>query len=217
MRVRKLDLLMTLSCAIFCCGWAAESALAQCGYATMPFKWRLTENGTTESGIMLFTNVLYTGPPSCDCTEMHRDPDGNAYTHAHLPHGFDFLDGSTTVTVEMSDWAWDADAYFVMQSKISGSTFALNCFAYAAGAPEVIFHSGWEQWTDPSTECGDTEAVKNFCILEHEHAVLITFTDFVQFCPCRILGTCEKMASSGVYEGSWGPLGIVGDHYRKRK
>jgi len=130
--------------------FAITSVALNCAYAAdsgtiMPARYRLTEDGEDIGPLfVLFPDTFWT-PTGSYCSEDHRDPDGDRYEHSHLPHGFPFDHDGTTVTAQMSDWAWDA--YYAGQTRISNSTFSKNCFAYAEGAPTVMFAPGWFDFT----------------------------------------------------------------------
>jgi hypothetical protein len=169
-----------------------------------------------------FRNVYYDPDKTVYCTENHRDPDGKKYGHAHLPHFFPFnvrLGGeAVAVTVQKSDWAWDA--HYAGYTKVSGSTFALNCFAYAVSAPTVMFLPGWEAFTAPSSLAEETAKTRSYGNQGHVVKILIIQDRGEGQNPRYIVtSTIEKNASGGVYRKNWDPpngaatFGVV----RKRK
>lgn len=188
---------------IICLGmsqWTAEAVNCE-----MPFKYRNSQNGQTIEGTETFVDVGYLTTGTY-CAANHRDPDGSKYNHAHLPHHFTFTPpgGSDQVTAEKSDWAWDAD--YTSYTRASGSTFSKNCFAHAAGSPEVMFHDGWTQFTAPSSKCENTSKGKSYGDAGHVVAITGIYT-FPEASSCVISSTSEKNASSGVYTHGWLPIG----------
>lgn len=180
-----------------------DSALAQAGWTFMPVKYRETENGDTIDTDCRFDDSFYHPTEGDYCEEDHRDPDGSKYEHSHLPHGFGFWHGQRQnwVTEEMSDWAWDAE--YTSYTQESGSTFSLNCFAYAEDAPTVMFYEGWDDFTD---SCSLQYATS---YAESGHAVKIEDVYYHPlYCKYVISYTEEKNASGGVYSHGWLPLGI---------
>ncbi|MHC4344997.1 MAG: hypothetical protein ACYSUP_09965 [Planctomycetota bacterium] len=178
----------------------------------MPARYRLTQDGDTIGPFLEeFPNTGWT-PGGAYCSDDHRDPDGERYEHSHLPHGFPFTHNGNTVTVQKSDWAWDP--YYPNQTRISNSTFSMNCYAYAEDAPTVMFCDGWVAFTigtslPSGTSLGTTG-----------HARKIEAVYYKSCAYWVISQTAEKNASSGVYRGGWLPLGMLPlpyEYLRKHK
>jgi len=182
------------------------------GEIQMPFRYRTSENGTTNERLRIFRNAAIFDPGLLPtyCCEDHRDPDGNRYQHAHLPHGFPFYHAgdNVEVTVQMSDWAWNYD--YANQSRQSGSTFSKNCFAYACDAPTVIFYQAWyNNFTLPSSLGEITSSIRSYG--DEGHVIRITDIDNIgtEGNPEYVVSSSsEKNASGGVYAGAWLPLGM---------
>lgn len=189
--------------SIVCCLGMVQ--LAAAADATMPFKYRNTVNGVTIDGSEAFIGVAYL-TTGAYCAANHRDPDGNKYVHAHLPDHFPFVPSGSTdnVTAQKSDWAWDA--YYSSYTRVSGSTFSKNCFAYVAGSPTVMFYDGWTQFTTNSSQCEITTKPKSYGDSGHIIAITAIYTEFD---PCVISESYEKNASGGVYSHEWLPEGQV--------
>jgi len=182
-----------------------NSARGAAGDTIMPAKYRLTKDGATIGPVWrLFKNSFYHPTIGTYCADDHRDPDGNRYEHSHLPHGFPFSDGGTTVTVQMSDWAWDA--YYGSSSRLSNSTFAKNCFAYAEDAPTVMFEPGWLAFTNPSSLKYATSYGTASHVIRIE-AVVFKDWGTIYYCEWVISETTEKNGSSGVYQEFYLPVG----------
>ncbi len=207
MRTASRPDLLRPSCVLLFVTIAGQAAVVEAaGGVTMPFRYRNTQAGATIQGEGTFQDVYYDGA-GLYCAANHRDPDGNKYGHAHLPHAFPFVAGGDTVTAGKSDWAWDA--HYVSYTRDSGSTFTLNCFAHAAGAPTVMFHDGWTAWTNASTQCEVTTKTKSYGDAGHVIKI-VSIYNFPEE-PCVISQTTEKNASGGVYSHGWLPVGINAD------
>jgi len=192
------------------------------GDTIMPFRWRTSPNGITMYGALRFVDTFYEGV----CPQHHEDPDGYPYPHSHLPHGFPFDGPGYEITAQMSDWAWDAADEYRNQERITGSTFALNCYAYAVNAPTVMFYDGWIAFTTP-TQYPEGEGLS---YKQHgvEHVVkvedfsgpaMMMSMNLYEFNPGEREGlaeTSEKIASSGVYHTYFGDLPPYAE-YRRRK
>jgi hypothetical protein len=140
---------------------------------------------------------------------MTPNPNAHTYPHSHLPHGFPLtvVIASTNVTVDeaMSDKAWN-NRYYTGDLVIAGgtyerkssSTFTKNCWAFAVGAPTVMFNEGWQQWTESAGSCDSgwlTRGIgEGHCIFLNGR-IKYESTDP----ECYIVLTKEKYASSGEY------------------
>lgn len=201
-------------------GWSSGRAWGQQGGVTMPFRYRNAQNGATIQGNAQIQNCFWDGTAACPAN--HKDPGNNNYPHAHLPGLFPFnVQNGDNVTTQKSDWAWDAD--YAGYTRVSGSTFELNCFGYASEAPTAMFKPGWETFTDASTQCENTNKTKSYG--DDNHCIKITATQAAakhaaggEVCTCTIKSTIEKNASGGVYSKDWGAAGIDADKsVRKHK
>ncbi len=187
-----------------------KAVFAETGYgvANMPFKYRLSQNGATISGVRQFWNVAYNESTPTYCCQNHRDPDGNKYCHAHLPHGFPFDCQGTTITQQMSDWAWDAE--YANQTRQSGSTFRHNCYSYSCDAPTVMFHEAWyNNFTLSSSLSEATTQIRSFG--DDDHVIRITgiYNKGTEQNPEYVVShSVEKNGSSGIYSGAWLPMGL---------
>jgi hypothetical protein len=176
------------------CAYAAD------GYTLMPVRYRLTEDGNTIFYERRFDDTAWT-PTGSYCTEDHRAPDNNRYEHSHLPHGFPFTHNGNTVTVQKSDWAWDA---YYSATRLSNSTFSKNCFAYAEGAPTVMFAAAW--WNNFTNSAYLPDGTSFGSV---GHAIKIEGV-YQNTCTSWVISlTSEKNASGGVYRSGWLPLGIL--------
>lgn len=197
----------------------AVFSLAGYGMATMPYKFKFAQSAyLILSGERDFEGVVYDVNLPTYCCEDHRDPDGNKYQHAHLPHGFPFESyphGNAIVTQQMSDWAWDSE--YEDKVRQSNSTFELNCYAHACDAPTVMFHNAWlGNFTLPVGPQDVGTAVISYG--DEDHVVRIT--EIVnhgtsQDPDFEIISTSEKNGSGGVYDGP--PVTGPEDNARKCK
>ncbi|MEY4387426.1 MAG: hypothetical protein RLY20_2709 [Verrucomicrobiota bacterium] len=207
--------LIQIVVALLCCTGITHSAVASIVNAFMPFRYEVVQGGKVFTGTYNFPGLGFT-PTGDYCPANHLDPDGNRYEHAHLPHNFPFSNNASgfwlTVWEQWSDWAWDD--YYSGYTRDSGSTFAKNCYAYATGAPQVLFSSGYSQFTSASSKCENTTKGKSYENNGHDH--VITFTVEFNEYSCDVKHTSEKNASGGVYSMDWGWYAIV-NAVRKNK
>lgn len=186
--------------------------LAQCTtlLAQMPAKYKLTQGSPTVGPFnVFFTNVVYT--PGCGtyCASNHLTPAPASaqYEHAHLPAHFPFPHGADLVYGTNSDMAWAVD--YASQTFVSGSTFAMNCYGYAAGTPTVTFVPGYTAFTDSSLQCSNTTKVKSFDNGSGSHVIVIDSIYQPETGDCLISTTREKNGSGPVYKGTWLPTGYA--------
>jgi hypothetical protein len=171
-------------------------------------------NDETVGGCYIFENAFYNAGSDPYCSENHRDPDGNKYSHAHTWEAFPFWDNEEYVTIDRSDMAWDrAKTDYV---RVSSSTFLVNCYSYATDAPTPLASDGWVAFTNPSSMAEVTTKKKSFPV-PADHCIVITATaQILEDSPILVTGTIEKCSSGGVYSKSW-PNGLNATNVRKKK
>jgi len=197
--------------AIFCCAFIGQPLIEADEYGVdwdLPYKFRVSENGTTYDGAFTFQECFYYYTE--ECSESHRDPDNNYYDHGHSWDPFDFQDKETEFWVGQQevDWAYNAN-FGKDHDEGLGATFLGNCYSYVTDAPTPITVTAWQQnWTVPCSLCEITEKKKSFYVAGG-HAILIYGTTdiYLDEPTCIITMTKEKEAASGVYTRSWFPLG----------
>lgn len=211
MRKQILQIAGVLAISL-CTGQVALADVLDVG---IPFKYQVVQGGATVSGTRVFIGLRFT-PQGQYCPANHRDPDGNKYDHAHLPHDFPFWDYSTgipiNVTEEKSDWAWDE--FYADYSRESGSTFAANCYTHCTGSPTVLSPDGYAQFTSGSSLCENTQKGKSYKTGDHVVSFAVEYTEWHSVCVLK--HTSEKNASSGVYSKDWEWKPVL-DPVRKRK
>lgn len=188
----------------------------------MPYKYRNSESGHTIEDERCFGSTLYHPTIGIYCPEDHRDPDGNRYPHAHLPHGFPFTRGylqfyptfewvEDEVTAQKSDWAWNAH-YGQAYTRHSSSTFTTNCFAFAVGASTAMGFDAWIAFTRSYASVDEVTTVAHT-----GHAIKVTMSpDWCNPGKHYVSYTVEKNASSGVYSNNnWGVFPI--QHFPHRR
>ena len=208
-QMKIIRLLLVVVFCIIATEWQARAGTID----VMPVKWLSSVDGEIKYLGRPFLDVSY-GPTGVYCNENHRDPGGNKYVHSHLPHGFPFTYPATgeSVTVSKADAGWGAD--YVGYTKASSATFAKNCFAHTVDSPTVIYHASWMAFTLSVDICGSGD--KSFG--DENHVVKAETHIPYEGSSCIVVGTSEKMASSGVYTHGWGPLGYsVSGAVRKKK
>jgi hypothetical protein len=206
MRTSSIALISTLG--LLAC--VAASSAAD-GYTTMAF--RCQYNGVDYGGDgfdKLFLDTFYAGACT-NTTHLTPNPGAHTYPHSHLPDtgfGFTWVIGTqnVTITAAMSDLAWD-DRYLTGDLRIvggtytkkSGSTFALNCWAFAVGAPTVMFNAGWLQWTDSVTDSCAAGSLSRGIGVGHCISICTT-AKYEGDSICYVTYTKEKYASGGQYD-----------------
>jgi hypothetical protein len=181
--------------AVACCIMLVVSKVK----GQIPF--RFVYQGTTYSDPRQVSNFP-TFSSTENCPSNHKDPGGANYEHCHPTYdfgGFTYLVGTdnVTITAAMSDLAWSNS--YVGYTYVSGSTFALNCYAYATGAPVPMGDgagSAWFQWTTPYTRCSGATKSTSYLISDKTHCVV--FEEYPEDC-WYIDGTFEKNASGPVW------------------
>ncbi len=163
-------------------------------------------------------DVRYSGAQRFHTVYLASDPvnfndvttsKGTEIDNSQTPHGFPFTtiryNVEIEVTAAMSDAYWDN--YFTGGTRISGSTFAKNCFGYSFGMPFYVptpqaVNAILADEFEAANYGEDTDPWSVF--VKAEPAV-----SAIDYCDNSYGGTCstcyctetrEKMASSGVYK-----------------
>ena len=157
--------------------------------------YQFVYNGTVYGNTPTFPNWT----AAQNCPSAHKDPSGNNYVHCHPSYDFGGLivnigGVNVTVTAAMSDAAWAL--VYAGYTKVSGSTFAINCYAYADGAPKPTDDSAWTQFTTPYNLCSGSSKTTSTLVNGNSHCVAFTESGTEE---CYVVTTSEKNASGPVY------------------
>jgi hypothetical protein len=193
MRTQRMisNVLLALTC------WAVAGLIkVEAAQAWLPVLFEY--NG--QLGMYYLPCNTYTASENCPAN--HKDPDGSNYFHVHPLAEFGGfavdIDGTwVTVTAAMSDAGWAG--VYTGYTKVSGSTTAKNCYAFAVGAPVPTDHTAWSQWTTPYVLFSGASKRTSTLVNGGGHCV-----EFHEIWEAELIrSTVEKNASGPVWTIDW--------------